>query len=556
MPKLDPILKEYWDFFLESSPTTATFLGYHQYDDKLPDYSEAAHENELIRARDILERLQQVTPKNEFEQVNQQILALILQQKLELGNFYAHLLPISPQLGFHIGIPQIIDVHPFKTEKDIQNYFSRLKAFPKLVQQAIELMEKGISLKVVLPQILTQRCIPQVKMFLVDSAEKSIFFQPLTSLKKFSSEQVLQFQKEGKKLIHSCILAGYQKLLDFLEKKYLPASKEEVGLWSLPKGREEYEFWIRYHTTTDLTAEEIHEIGLKELKRVHQEMKQIQKKLGFKGNLIEFMQSLRSNPDFYYKSEDDLMEGFAAILKVMDTKMPELFSRLPKTPYGLKKIEEYRAHSAPMAYYYPPPIKGSRKGYFYVNTSQLNTRPKYQMEVLAYHEAVPGHHLQIALAKEMKLPEFRRIATFTGYVEGWGLYSEVLPKEVGLYSDPYSEFGRLIFDAWRSARLVVDTGIHAFQWSREKAIQFFLEETGLTENEVEAEVDRYIGYPGQALAYKIGQRKILELRKKAEKKLGKKFDLKEFHHKMLENGALPLVVLEKFFEEWLTTKTA
>jgi prolyl oligopeptidase len=350
------------------------------------------------------------------------------------------------------------------------------------------------------------------------------------------------------------IVGGYDMLATYLKAYYLPACRDTVGYHALPRGKERYANRVRRYTTTDLTPEQIYEIGMKELTWIRAGMEEIKDSVGFKGTLSEFIAYMKTDPQFHYSTSDSLVEGFKSILAEMDKKMPLLFGRLPKTPYSYKEIEPYRAASAPDAYYYPPPDDGSRPGYFYINSYKPEERPKYTMQALAFHEAVPGHHLQIAIQQELTgLPDFRRHGGYTAFVEGWGLYSERLPKEVGFYNDPYSEFGRLTFEAWRACRLVVDPGIHYMGWTREQAIQFMRENTGLSDHNIESEIDRYIAWPGQATAYKIGQLQILKLRAMAQEQLGPRFDIRAFHDELLSDGALPLELLEKKMTRWIAS---
>ncbi|HZD12500.1 MAG TPA: DUF885 domain-containing protein, partial [Candidatus Binatus sp.] len=346
---------------------------------------------------------------------------------------------------------------------------------------------------------------------------------------------------------------SYEKLKRFVKDTYLEKARREDGVWSLADGSARYSFYVRQHTTTKLPPSEIHETGLKELKRIHAEMDGILRKAKFAGSLQNFAERLRNDRSMYYPNGAELLAGFREILSRMDEKLPQLFGRLPRVKYDLHEMEAYRAESAPDAYYYPPPEDGSRPAYFYVNTYRPETRPKYTMEALAYHEAVPGHHLQLGIQQELEwLPKFRRHGGYSAFVEGWALYSERLPKEIGFFKSLESDFGRLTLEAWRAARLVVDTGIHHKRWTRETAIRFMEENTALTRQNIVSEVDRYISWPGQALAYKIGQLKISKIRAKAEKTLGSKFDIKAFHDELLNDGSLTLDVLETKMDSWLT----
>jgi len=339
--------------------------------------------------------------------------------------------------------------------------------------------------------------------------------------------------------------------------EYLPSTRDTVGIWDTPGGTAYYAFVTRYHTTTPLTPEEIHKIGLAEVARNRAEMQRVMDEVGFKGSLTDFFQHLRTDPQFYYKTGDELFRAYAFITKVIDPELPKLFGKLYRTPFGLRAIPDNSAPNTTTAYYSGPSIDGTRAGYYYVNLYRPEVRPKYEMEVLTVHEAAPGHHLQIALAQEQTdLPKFRRAGSFTAYIEGWALYSERLGYELGLYKDPYSRFGQLTYDQWRAVRLVVDTGIHQMKWTRQQAIDYFMANAAKTEADIVNEIDRYIAWPGQALAYKIGQLKILELRDRAKIELGDKFDIRNFHDTILATGAVPLEILERTADDWIAAQKA
>lgn len=553
--KLNQIFDSYWEFRLKSDPTFATYIGDHRYDDKLADYSETAYLADLDTLKNYLAQSEKINPNDlsETDRVSLLIFQKIIRDGLEGAKFKSYVFPISQQNGPQVDFPQLISFHPFKTQQDYQNYITRLNAFPKQIDDIVANMQKGLAEGLVPARVNIAKTIDQIKAHIVTKPEVSELYQPVKKLPEdFSTQEKQEITQQVSRAISNSIVPSFKKLLAFVQTQYLPKCREEVGIWSLPDGKERYEFYARIHTTTNLTPQQIFDIGKKELEWIHADMNKIKEEVGFKETLQQFMQYMRTNPKFYYTSKDSLMNGFREILVKMEAKLPELFGHLPKAKWDLKEIEAYRAEAAPDAYYYSPPEDFSRPGYFYVNTSKLNMRPKYTMEALAYHEAVPGHHLQGCIQQEMQnIPKFRRHEWFTAYGEGWALYSEFLPKEVGFYSDPYSDFGRLTFQAWRATRLIVDTGIHHFKWSRQQAIDFFKQNTGLSEHNINSEVDRYIAWPGQALAYKIGQLKIQELRDKAESELGEKFDVKAFHDQILGEGNLPLDVLEEHIKRWI-----
>ncbi|TNF55807.1 DUF885 domain-containing protein [bacterium] len=398
-----------------------------------------------------------------------------------------------------------------------------------------------------------EHVIEQVETFTKFTPENNPLFSPLLKKSgKFSEEEREDMKNAVRETISSKVTPAYEKLYHYLSKKYLRHCREREGIWSLPEGVDLYRFYVKYHTTTDLSPEEIHEIGVSEVERISSEIKKIIKKTGYSGSIREFALTLKEKKDLYPKHAQEILDDYRDILSRMDRRLPDFFGKLPRATYDIKEIEEYREQAAPAAYYYPPPQDFSRPGYFYVNTYKPEQRPRFVMEALSYHEAVPGHHLQIATMQERKdIPDFRRYEGSTAFIEGWALYAEKLSKEMGFYQEDYSEYGRLTFEIWRAARLVVDTGLHFYQWSRDRSIRYCREHTGLEDHEIEVEVDRYIAMPGQALAYKIGELKILELRKKARELLGSGFNIKDFHDRLLQNGALPLHILENAMNEWM-----
>ncbi|MCC7431696.1 DUF885 domain-containing protein [bacterium] len=557
--KMHKIFDEEWEFGLQRYPTNATYNGDHRFDDKLEDLSEKALLEDLNRSKQVLEKIKKINyeilPEN--EKVNYLLYKTQLEEGIEYYKYKTYLMPIGQQGGIHIGFAEIQGYSRFETVSDYENYIKRMNGFPKQIDDTIERMKKGVREKIVPPQKIMEKVLPQIQAQIAEDPTKSIIFEPATKFPDtFSEEQKAELTQKLKDAITKSIMPSNKKLYDFIEKDYLPGCRKEFGIWSLPNGNDYYTYLAKSYTTTNLTPQQIFELGESELARIRKEMEKIKEQVAFEGSLDEFIVFVRNDPKFYAKSGDELMAGFGEILVKMDKKLPDFFNKLPQKKYGLREIEEFRAVSAPVAYYYPPPEDGSRPGYFYVNTTLPEKRATYTMEALAFHEAVPGHHLQIALAQELKnLPKFRQHGGATAFVEGWGLYAEGLGKEAGFYQSPYSDYGRLTFEAWRAVRLIVDTGMHYFKWTREDAIEFCKKNLSLAEVDIVSEVERYISTPGQALAYKIGELKIRELRKKAENKLGKNFDLKEFHDVILKNGAVPLNVLEKIIDEWVASKS-
>jgi prolyl oligopeptidase len=554
-PRLDTLFNDYWEFALRSYPTWATYLGDHRYDSLLTDYSPEAHAARLGQMQSFLTRVEAIPlgGRSSEDSLNHELFAHMLHDALEGAAFDPQLIPITQQGGPPNEFAELPSSHPMRNREDGANYIKRLKAFPVLVQQTIANMREGMRRGLVPARVTMERVLPQYEALLTREPAKHILAAPFAALPDSVPAGVREeLTKEGVEAIRSDIIPSYRKLRDFIRDHYLRACRDEIGLYALPDGEKRYAYLVRYYTTTSLTPEEIHATGERELASIKAEMHRIANRLSWRGPLPDLMEAMRLNPKFYFTAGDSLMVGFRRICKGIDAKLDLLFGRLPKQWYDLKEMEAFRAPAAPDAYYYGAPDDGSRPAYFYVNTYRPDMRPKYTMEALAYHEAVPGHHLQLTLQQELKdLPHFRRHAGFTAFVEGWALYAELLPKEIGFYSDPYSDFGRLTFQAWRAARLVVDTGIHQFKWSREKAIQFFRENTALSEVNIESEVDRYIADPGQALAYMIGRLKIQEIRAHAEQELGAAFDIRRFHDVLLEDGALPLDLLEQKMNRWI-----
>jgi len=552
--QLNQLYDDYWEFILKEYPLSATYLGDHRYDASLEDASENAFHRRVAQSKKYLDRLRSIKkPSSKPELLNYELFERELRDNLEAAKFRPYLTPMTQQSGLQIDIPELVTYHPFRSLSDFDNFSSRLRAFPRLVDQVIQSMRTGLRAKIVLAKVTAEKIIPQLEANVVQDPKKLELYKSVENIPQvIDSTEAARITNDVDEAIRESVVPAFEKLLAFFKEEYLPACRHEAGVWSLPDGNERYAYTVRHYTTTNLSPNEIHDLGLRELSRIHGEMRAIVDRIGFKGSLQDFISSLRKDRSLYNTSAAELLTGFKKILEQMDEKLPLLFGRLPKAKYGFREIEAFRAEAAPDAYYYRPPEDGSRPAYFYVNTFRPEQRPKYTMEVLAYHEAVPGHHLQLAIQQELtNLPKFRRHGGYTAFIEGWGLYSEELPKLVGFYKDALSDFGRLSFDAWRAARLVVDTGIHHKRWTRERAIQFFLENTALSELNIASEVDRYIAWPGQALAYKIGQLKISELRDRAEKVLGPRFDIRRFHDELLGDGALALDVLEGKMQNWI-----
>jgi uncharacterized protein (DUF885 family) len=437
--------------------------------------------------------------------------------------------------------------------RDYENYIARLRAFSQLADDNIELMREGIKEGITLPAIVMVDYDKAIRPHIVDDAAASLLFKPFLKFPDaVDARERPRLAEEARKAIAASVVPGYRKLLGFLEREYVPACREQVGASALPRGREFYRHRVRHFTTLDVDPQQIHDRGLAEVRRIRAEMDAVIKEVGFDGDFKAFVEHLRTDPRFYADSPEQLLKEVSLVLKRMDGELPKLFKTLPRTPYGVREVPDFIAPRTTTAYYSPPAGDGSRAGFYYVNTYNLASRPLFEIEALSLHEAVPGHHLQIARAQELEgVPNFRRFAGFTAFVEGWGLYAERLGLEVGFYQDPYRNFGRLSYEMWRACRLVVDTGMHYLGWTREQAIQFMADNTALSLHNITAEVDRYISWPGQAVAYKTGELKIRELRRIAEERLGERFNVREFHDAVLANGAIPLSVLETNIRGWI-----
>ncbi|MBM4054454.1 MAG: DUF885 domain-containing protein [Planctomycetes bacterium] len=546
---------DYWEYYLKCNPAFATYIGDHRYDDALQDISEQSVSAQKKFYKNVLVRLEKIDRNSlcDENKLNIMLLKKSLSDRIQLYDFKTHFIPLDHLQGPHLEIPQIIEYHPFNTKKDFENYVARLKAFPQLIDQVIDNLQTGIRHDIISYKKSIEYVIQQSNTFAQFSPEDHPFYAPVKKSENgFSAKEKEEIQQMIKATVISEITPAYKKLSCYLNDEYKNFCREKEGIWSLPNGSDMYAFLVKHHTTTDLSPEKIHKIGKGEIERISGEIRGIMKQMGFSGTTKKFAGYLRGKKELYHKQGQELLDDYRSILSKMDKKLPDYFGRLPKAKYGFKKIETYREKTAPAAYYYPPPKDFSRPGYFYVNTYKPEQRPVFEMEALAYHEAVPGHHLQIAIMQELEnIPDFRRYEGSTAFIEGWALYAEKLAGEMGFYGDIYSQYGRLTFEIWRAVRLVVDTGLHYYKWSRDDAVNFCKETTGLEDHEIEVEVDRYIVMPGQALAYKIGEIKILELRKKAKNLLSSTFNIKSFHDKLLENGALPLFSLENVVDEWL-----
>ena len=545
-----------WERFMRQYPEYASYFGMgdDQQNSRWTDESLQAYQQRHLADKAALAQLQQINRAqlSPLQQTNYDLYQWQLEMQIASHQFKTHLIPISQRDGIQT-VDDFANYVPLNTLQDYKNWLARLDALPTVIDQTRQLMEMGIQENIVPPEKTLSRATEQFERQLVDNPRDSLFFVPFANLPEhFTAEQKAQLQAQAERIIGDKIVPKYREFTLFFVQQYLPACSKDDGLWARENGKQYYEYLVEYFTTTNMTPDEIHQLGLQEVARNRAEMDKVIEEVGFEGSFDEFLQFLRTDPQFYYDTPEALYEGYLAVSKRLDPELTKLFGKLPRMPYGVKPIPDNAAPDTTTAYYSGPSADGMRPGYYYVNLYKPETRPKYEMEVLSVHEAVPGHHLQIALQSELgELPLFRRFLGFTVFIEGWGLYSERLGYDMGLYQDPYSRFGQLTYDMWRSVRLVVDTGIHYKGWTRQEAIDYFKANAAKSEQDIINEIDRYITNPGQALAYKIGQLKMLELREHAKQTLGDKFDIRAFHDTMLGAGSVPLNVLEDNINQWI-----
>jgi len=551
------LLDEHWEWTLANTPLLASSLGDRRYNQDWGDRSPSGIERRHTETRDFLRRAYVIerAALSEADQLNYELFRRQLQDEVDGHQFKGYLLPFDHQGGVQ-NLDNVTTRLRLQTVQDFDDWLARLGKIDEVIEQTIELAEKGRKEGIVSPAVLMQRIPDQISAQLVEFAPDSPFFKPFASLpESFTAADRERLRAAATATIEKTVLPAYRKLDRYFSRRYLPAARPSIGLSELPNGKAWYEHQSRSYTTTRLSPDEIHRIGLDEVKRIRDEMQQIIAEVGFDGSFREFLTHLRTDPMFYFDNAEDLYTEYLATTKRIDPELVKLFGRLPRMPYGVKPVPDSIAPNTTTAYYNRPAADGSRAGIYYVNLYRPEVRPKYEIEVLSVHEAMPGHHLQLALQQELKdLPNFRRFKGFTAFVEGWGLYSERLGYDLGLYEDPYSRFGQLTYDMWRAVRLVVDTGMHYKGWTRQQAIDFFKDNAAKTEHDIINEIDRYIAWPGQALAYKVGQLKILQIRSRAEVQLGDDFDIRAFHDELLGAGALPLDLLERRMDKWLAAQ--
>ncbi len=557
--ELDALFAREWDRRMQENPTSASALGDKRFNTRWPDLSPAARAAHLAANRADLAALLAI-PRAALppaRQLDYDLFRRLLEDRIAAEPFKPWLYEINMRDGIQTE-HELLERLSFTAPSDWSDWLARLEGFGAYMDQTIALLEEGAREGRTQPRVIMGRVPAQVRQQLVDDPAASPFYAPFREMPaSMPAAERERLAARAREAIGTVVVPAYARLERFLTERYLPASRDTIGISDTPDGAAWYANRAAHYTTTDLTPDEIHEIGLREVARIRAEMERVIREVGFDGSFQEFLVFLRTDPRFHYADADELFRAYLAMAKRIDPLLPPLFGTLPRTPYGVRPIPAISAPDTTTAYYSPPSNDGLRPGWYYVNLYRPEQRPKYEIPVLSVHEAVPGHHLQIALAQELRdVPTFRRFADITAFIEGWGLYSESLGEEMGLYEDPYDRFGYLTYDMWRAVRLVVDTGMHVKGWSRQQAIDFFKEHAAKTELDIVNEIDRYIGWPGQALAYKIGQLRIRELRSEAERTLGERFDIRAFHDTVLGAGAIPLDTLEARVRDWMAEVAA
>lgn len=557
--QLELLVEKHFDQVLEMESISATYAGYPEYNDRLvnylsPEYRERMHALELywLESAAALDR----DELNDQERTTLDVFLYDRELAVEAARFPSHLLPLTQFFSIQNQFPSMATgrgAQPFNTPEDYDNWIQRVRDFAVLMDQAKANMREGIKRSVVLPKIIVERMIPQLEANIVSDHGESMFWQPIQNMpESFPAQDRARLERDYRQLIDETVLPLYAGLRDFLQQEYLPHARHSAGLDALPNGDAWYRHLVQHYTTTNAEPETLHQIGLARVARNLDEMRKIKQQTEYKGTLAEWFEFLREDDRFYYDSEEQVLDAYRAIEARVDAAVPALFNVRPQAAFEVRPVPAHEAASGPGAYYMQPAVDGSRPGVFYVNTRTLKAQPIFGMETLFMHEAVPGHHFQRGLQIEIdNLPRFRKFGGYSAYTEGWALYAESLGRELGLYRDPLQWFGHLTADQLRAMRLVVDTGLHSKGWSREQAIRYMMENSSMARSEVTAEVERYMAWPGQALSFKVGQRKIRELRERAASALGENFDVREFHRQVLIDGPLPLDVLEARIDRWI-----
>ncbi len=553
--RLHQLFVREWSLRLAADPLLATAIGEHQHDAELPQVDAAARQRMAGTQRDLLRQLSTIdrlrlSPEDRisYDMFQRELSESIVE--VELGTYQ---IPFTTDTGFHIAFARLPAEMPLDSVVSYDNYIARLLAFPTYVDQHISNMRAGLERGMSQPRVVLDGLVGTFAPHLVETAEQSLFYRPFSHFPNaVPSREHQRLASAGRRAVIEGVVAGYARLLEFFRDEYLPGARQTLGASQLPQGAALYRHQIRHYTTLDLSPEEIHRIGRDEVARIRGEMDQVIAGVGFQGSFAEFLSFLRTDPQFYAKTPEELIRRAAWITKQMDGRLPALFKKLPRQPYGVAPVPDHLAPNYTSARYIGAAPSSRQAGFYWVNTYALESRPLYVLEALSLHEAVPGHHLQISLNQELEdLPAFRRYSYLSAFGEGWGLYAEWLGLEAGFYTDKYSNFGRLTYEMWRACRLVVDTGLHAMGWSREQARDYLAANTALSLHEVGTEIDRYISWPAQALSYKLGELEIRRLRRRAENELGTAFDVRDFHDVVLRNGSVPLNVLGQQVEAYI-----
>ncbi len=556
---LNQLLQEQWEYTLKNSPETATVLGDLRYNNRWTELSKNQIEKDKKSTQNFLKRFEAIdsTGFSVTDQLNKDLMIYQLKETLKNYDLKLYEMPFNQMWGLHLQFPGFISSIPFDNAKQYQDYISRLKQIPLILEQGIQLAKQGQKDGLMPPKYLIEKVAKQINSIAAPAGADSVFASPLKQFpKNISKAEQERLSREILQTIDQNVRPAYQKLGTFIQKDYLPYGRQHEGIWSLPNGDELYRFYVENNTTTSESPENIHQLGLKEVARIEAEMLKIAKAQGF-NDLKSFQQSLKTNPAVFPKSREEILEIYRGYIAQMQPELPKLFGLLPKNKVEVLPVEQYREKEAAGAEYHQGTPDGSRPGQVYVNTGDFSERSKISMEATAYHEAIPGHHMQIDIAQNLpNLPMFRKQPNHTAYIEGWALYAEQLGKDVGFYKDPLSDYGRLSSELFRACRLVVDTGVHYKKWTRQQMIDFMREHSALDEPDIQAEADRYIAIPAQALAYKMGQLKILELRELAKQELGDRFDIKAFHDMILNAGTLPLNILDARIKNWIKEQKA
>ncbi len=551
---LNDLLHEQWEYTMRTSPIYASILGDKRYNDKIDDFSQAAIDDNLEQTRRFRDRFEAIDTAGfpEQEALNKALMVRDLKMGLEGARFKPWEMPVNQQSGIHIDAPQLVSILSFENVKDYEDYITRLKLLPRLFDQTIEQMRKGMAAGLMPPKILLEKVVTQANGIATTAADQSPFIHPFDKFPDAVSEADRKRLREaGLAAVHDSVIPAYVKFAAFVRDEYVPKGRAEPGAWALPEGDAWYAFRVKDSTTTNLSPEEIHQIGLAQVKDIEARMLAVENQLGYK-DMKSFKAAVDANPKLHAQSRQEILDLYQKYVDQMYTRLPQMFGRLPKARLQVLPVEEFREKEAADASYVDGTPDGSRPGHIMVNTGDFAKRTVLDIETTAYHEGVPGHHLQITIAQELpELPPFRQHEYYTAFTEGWALYSERLGKETGFFQDPYSYYGHLQDDMLRAIRLVVDTGFHAKHWTRQQVVDYFHDHSTIDETSVQSETDRYMAAPAQALGYKIGQLEILKLRQYAKDQLGDKFDLRGFHDEVLSGGALPMDVLSTRIHEWV-----